>query len=179
MNYTVSDADKNQAKAPHDILLFNLITNHILVFVGLLGMAKSFPAVMLVTPAISIVVMSYLLIGARRAMRSRSWYVAMHWQLCAKRTRSFLIMIGVLALVVVGLLVSVGGDAGQLRPGHYAIGGVTMLPTLLTVLVLIVMESDAQHKAKSGIVPEWLAAKFPPPAEVRVEVAVDELRAAA
>jgi hypothetical protein len=70
-------------------------------------------------------------------------------------------MLLVLAVVVGGLLLSVGGDASQLKPGHYALGGVSALPTLLFILVLIVMESDALHKAKTGEVPQWLIDKYP------------------
>lgn len=161
MHYEVTETLAHSAKFPHEIFLINLITNHILIFVGLLGMAKSYPVVMLVTPAISLVVMTYLLLRARRAIKSDDWYVACHWQLCAHRCMMFLGMLLLLALVVGGILLSVGGDASQLKPGHYALGGVASLPTLLFVLVLIVMESDALHKARTGIVPEWLVKKYP------------------
>ncbi len=170
MHYEVNELLTHRAKLPHEIFLINLITNHILIFVGLLGMAKSYPMLMLVTPAISLVVMSYLMIRARNAIKSDSWYVACHWQLCAHRSKMFLGMLVLLALVVGGILLSVGGDASQLKPGHYALGGVASLPTLLFVLVLIVMESDALHKAKTGVVPEWLVRKYPNDHPQAVEV---------
>jgi hypothetical protein len=161
MHYQVSEAEITDAKHPHEIFLINLITNHILIFVGLLGMAKTFPWVTLVTPTISIVVLSYLMIRARSKLASASWYAACHWQLCAHRSKLFIGMLLVLAVVIGGLLLSVGGDASQLKPGHYALGGVSALPTLLFILVLIVMESDALHKAKTGEVPQWLIDKYP------------------
>jgi hypothetical protein len=161
MHYQVSEAEITDAKHPHEIFLINLITNHILIFVGLLGMAKTFPWVTLVTPTISIVVLSYLMIRARSKLGNASWYAACHWQLCAHRSKLFIGMLLVLAVVVGGLLLSVGGDASQLKPGHYALGGVSALPTLLFILVLIVMESDALHKAKTGEVPQWLIDKYP------------------
>jgi hypothetical protein len=161
MHYEVSEAEITDAKHPHELFLVNLITNHILLFVGLLGMAKTYPWLMLVTPTISIVVFSYLMIRARSKLKSASWYAACHWQLCAHRSKLFIGMLGVLGLVVAGLLLSVGGDASQLKPGHYALGGVSALPTLVFILVLIVMESDAMHKAKTGVVPQWLIDKYP------------------
>ncbi len=161
MHYEVTEEVGHKAKLPHEIFLINLITNHILVFVGLLGLARSYPWVMLVTPTISIVVLSYLMFRARRALKVDSWYVACHWQLCAHRSKLFIGMLALLGLVVVGLLISVGGDATQLKPGHYAVGGVASLPTLLFVLALIVMESDALHKARTGQLPEWLVKKYP------------------
>ena len=164
MYYDVSEQQRNAAKLPHEIFLINLITNHILIFVGLLGIAGSYPWVMLITPGISIVLLSYIILRAQRALKKDDWYVSIHWQLCALRSKLFIGVLALLGVVVGGLLLSVGGDASQLRPGHYAMGGVAMLPTLLTVLVLIVMESDAVHKAKTGLVPESLVKKFPPPA---------------
>lgn len=164
MHYEMTEELSHKAKLPHEIFLINLITNHILVFVGLLGMAKSYPWVMLITPTISICVMAYLLIRARRALSSEQWFVACHWQLCAHRSKMFIGMLGFLALVIAGILFSVGGDATQLKPGHYAFGGVAGLPTLVFILALIVMESDALHKARTGQVPEWLVKKYPNPA---------------
>ena len=161
MHYEVSEAEITDAKHPHEIFLINLITNHILIFVGLIGFAKNHPCVMLVTPSISIVVLGYIMIRARSKLNSASWYAACHWQLCARRGMLFIGMLMVLGLVVAGLLLSVGGDASQLKPGHYALGGVSALPTLVFILVLIVMESDGMHKAKTGVVPQWLIEKYP------------------
>jgi hypothetical protein len=161
MHYDVSAAEITDAKHPHEIFLVNLITNHILIFVGLLGMARSFPWVMLITPAISIVVLSYLMVRARSKLKSASWFAACHWQLCAHRSKLFIGLMAVAALVLAGLLLSAGGDTSQLKPGHYALGGVSALPVLLFIMVLIVMESDALHKAKNGQLPQWLVEKYP------------------
>lgn len=161
MQYEVTEALSQKARLPHEIFLINLITNHILIFVGLLGMAKSYPLLMLVTPTISFIVMGYLMIRARHAIKADPWFAACHWQLCAHRSKMFIGMLLLLALVVGGILLSVGGDVSQLKPGHFALGGVASLPTLIFVLVLIVMESDALHKAKTGVVPDWLEKKYP------------------
>lgn len=161
MHYEVSEAEITDAKHPHEIFLINLITNHILIFVGLLGMAKTYPWVMLVTPTISIAVLGYIMFRARSKLKSASWYASCHWQLCAHRSKLFIGMLLLLAVVLAGLLLSVGGDPSLLKPGHKAIGGVMALPTLVFILVLIVMESDGMHKAKIGVVPQWLIDKYP------------------
>lgn len=163
MHYEVSEAEITDAKHPHEIFLINLITNHILLFVGMLGLAKNYPWVMLITPVISISVLTYLMIRARSKLNSGSWYSACHWQLCAHRSKLFIGMLCLLGGVLAGLLISVGGDSSLLKPGHYALGGVSALPTLVFILVLIVMESDAMHKAKTGVVPQWLVDKYPNP----------------
>ena len=161
MKVEVSERERKQARHPHEYFLINLITNHILLFVGLLGMSRENPALMLVIPAISVTILIYLLLRARASVKRDEWFVMCHWQLCARRSRFFIGMLGLLVVVVAVLLLSVGGDVNALKPGHYAIGGVAILPTMLSVLVLIVMESDAVHKANLGEVPDWLARKYP------------------
>lgn len=164
MVFEISEQESKQARHPHEYFLINLITNHILVFVALLGLAKTYPWVMLITPSVSIIILSYLIFRAKRSLNVDPWFVRCHWQLCARRSKFFIGMMALLGLAVIGLLFSVGGDTTALKPGHYAIGGVTILPTMLTVLALIVMESDAVHKAKIGEIPNWLVEKYPNPA---------------
>ncbi len=161
----ISEAERKQARHPHEYFLINLITNHILVFVGLLGMAKQEPYLILIVPAVSILILTYLVWRARLSEKRDPWYVFVHWQLCARRSRFFIGMILLMGLGIAAILASVGGEIKDLRPGHYAIGGMVMLPTLFTVLVLIIMESDAVHKASIGEVPDGLVKKYPPPPE--------------
>jgi hypothetical protein len=165
MHYDVPEAIRKAARHPHEILLINLITNHILVFVITLGLAKTFPAGMLLTPVLSLLILLYLLWRAARSARRDSWFVFCHWQLAARRSRAFIGMLLILALIILGLLLAVGFEPDKLRPGHYALAGVAIFPTMLTVLVLIVIESDAMHKARLGEVPAGIVKRFPPPAE--------------
>lgn len=159
-HHDVSEQEIRQAKHPHELFLINLVTNHILIFIALLGLARSYPWLILIVPIISFSVLGYTMIRARRSLRSDSWYVYCHWQLGAKRSRFFISMLLIMVTVVGLVLLVSGGNPG---PQHYAIGGVGILPTLVTVLVLIVMESDAMHQANTGQVPKWLVAKYPKP----------------
>lgn len=161
----IAEEERKGARHPHEYFLINLITNHILIFVGLLGMAKQEPWLLLIVPTISILILTYLVWRAKLSRARDSWFVFCHWQLCARRSRFFIGMILLMALGIAVILASVGGNVNDLRPGHYAIGGMVMLPTLFTVLVLIIMESDAVHKASIGDVPDGLVKKYPPPAE--------------
>lgn len=163
----ISETERKNARHPHEFFLINLITNHILLFVGLLGMAKQEPYLILIVPITSVIILTYLVWRARLSRGRDTWFVYTHWQLCARRSRFFIGMIVAMGLGIVAILASVGGSVSDLRPGHYAIGGIVMLPTLFTILVLIIMESDAVHKANIGEVPDWLVERFPPPADYR------------
>ena len=174
MEFHITEAQSKKARLPHELFLINLITNHILLFVGLLGMMKTYPILALVTPAISVVALSYLLIRGRKELNNDSWYVMVHWQLCVRRSRFFVGMILFMGLIIAGLIFSVGGDVTQLKPGHYALGGVAILPTMFSVLALIVMESDAMHQAKMGRVPDGMVRRFPNPEEAVSEKTVTE-----
>jgi len=52
--------------------------------------------------------------------------------------------------------------AGMMKVAVYAlVGGMGMLPTMVTVLVLIILESDALHQARHGQLPAWVVQRFP------------------
>jgi len=48
-----------------------------------------------------------------------------------------------------------------MREMSYALAaGLGLLPTLVSVLVLVVVESDALHHAKKGTYPKWAHRRF-------------------
>lgn len=152
MAETETETDKRlfQAKLPHEIMLTNLIGNHILWFVAALGMVKTFWQPLALVPLVSIGCISYVLWRTRRERLSGDPLVAGHWDLAARRCRVFVLTLALLGLVIlVGLALQYW--AGFRQVAVYAvIGGVGLLPTMVTVLVLIVMESDALHQAAQG-----------------------------
>ncbi len=165
MKFEIPEEERVKARHPHEIFLINLIVNHILLFVSLMGMATSYPYLMLIIPAISLGVLSYLIIRARRSLNVDPWFVKAHWQLCAKRSRFFILMLGIMAAAVILVLLVSGGEPG---PQHYALGGVAVLPTMLTVLALIIMESDAINQARQGILSKGMLERYPVPEGITV-----------
>lgn len=157
MQYEISEAQSKAARHPHEVFLINLITNHILLFVAALSVAGSYPWLLLPIPIISAVITTYLLVRARVALKRDPWFIKCHWQLAAKRSRMFLIMLAIMGGAMLVLLLASGGNP---RPQHWALGGAAMLPTMVTVLALIVMESDAMHQARHGMLPQWLVDRF-------------------
>lgn len=168
MQFEILENDIKKACHPHEIFLINLITNHILLFIGLLGLSRNYPMLMLVTPAISLCILFYLLFRAHRSLSHDPWFVKCHWQIAARRSQLFIAMLGFMGLIVIAVLLISGGEP---KPQHYAIGGVGMLPTMLTILALIVMESDAMHQARLGKLPAHILQKFPNPDAVEVDEA--------
>jgi|GEM_PF-5939637 hypothetical protein len=41
--------------------------------------------------------------------------------------------------------------------------GIGILPLMVTLLVLVVIESDALYHANQAQLPDWVVARFPPP----------------
>lgn len=163
MLYDVSDEEKKRAQWPHDLFLVNLIGNHILTFVATLGFASSWAWPMLIVPIVSFSILSTILIKGRHSRTRESWYVMCHWQLSMQRSLFFIkMMLIVMMITAFGLYGYL--QLGWMKEAVYAlIGGVCILPIMVTTLVLILMESDALHQAQKGEIPEKIVQRFPNP----------------
>jgi len=148
------------AKLPHDIFLMNLIMNHILFFTGLATLGKSYIVYLAVVPAISVLTILYTLYRAKKVKPEDSQFVYIHWQIA--RRWSILFSYVLILLASVATLSYLGYQyTGLMKEAVYAFtAGLGGLPTLVTVLVLIVIESDSLHHAKSGSLPKWARRKF-------------------
>ncbi len=163
MRFEVDDKQIKQANVPHEIFLTNLIGNHILMAVAAGGIAGSFPWIMAVIPAISFSMLSFTLWRARRSLGRDPWYVMCHWQVCARRSRIFIVM-----LLLLGVTMALGWAAhvyaGVMKEAAIAIViGTGLLPVMVTVLVLIIVESDALYHANQAKLPTWVVERFPNP----------------
>ncbi|MEJ2612943.1 MAG: hypothetical protein P8179_23505 [Candidatus Thiodiazotropha sp.] len=168
MKFEISDDLVHQAKIPHDIFLTNLIGNHILWFVSALGVVRSFWQPLALVPIISFSVLIYTLRRARQSKQRDAWYVYVHWQIAAERSRLFIYML--LAVLSVWLLGWIGFSyLGMEKVAVMAmIGGVGILPIMVTVLILILMESDALHQAAISKLSNRVVERYPPPKDIVV-----------
>lgn len=142
---------------PHQLFLFNLVGNHILLLI-IAASNSSVPQVALIVPAISALIISYTLIKGRAQLKSDSEFIRCHWYVVLRRTRVFLIAYGLLAAAA--LLAWLLHSAMPIKEMAYAIvGGLGILPTMVLVLVLTVMESETLHHALRGEIPESLRKK--------------------
>ncbi len=169
MKFEISEEEAKKAKIPHEIFLTNLIGNHILWFVAALGVAGSMWQPLALVPIISVLILAYTLWRARRSRAIDPWFVMCHWQICVGRSKVFLLMLSLLAAI------SALGWVGYTYFGmkdvavKAMIGGMGVLPVMVTVLVLIVLESDAMHQAGQHRVPKGVVERFPNPEARQIE----------
>lgn len=171
MRFEVSHEDIKKANVPHELFLTNLIGNHILMAVAAGGVAGSYPWIMAVIPITSFAILGYTLWRARKAVRADPWYPMCHWQVCSRRSKIFIAMLSL--LMVISLMGWIGYTyLGLMKEAVLAlIGGMGILPVMVTVLVLIIIESDALYHANQARLPNWVVERFPnPDAKVIEEV---------
>ena len=163
MKFQISDEESRRAKIPHEIFLTNLIGNHILWFIAALGLAKTYWQPLALVPLFSVTLLVYTLWRARQSRRRDSWFVMCHWQLCAGRSRVFILML-TLAVTIATLGWIAHLKLSLMKEAVYAfVGGLGILPIMVTVLVLILIESDALHQAALHKLPDRMTEKYPNP----------------
>ncbi len=161
MIFNVSEDEIKKAKQVHELLLVNLVGNHILCFVAALGVAGSFWQPLFAVPLLSLSILTYILLRARAEKHKDSWFVMCHWQLAAQRSRFFLIVLGLLLTVcLIGWVAYSQYQVAKIVV-LALVGGVGLLPVLVSVLILIVAESDALHQASQGKISERYTQLFP------------------
>lgn len=173
MPIDVSPDEIRRAKIPHELFLTNLIGNHILMAVAAGGVAGSMPWIMALIPVISFALLGYLLWRARRARERDPWYVMCHWAIGARRARILIAMLSAaLAIAVVSWLAHAFGGLMKEAAIALAVGG-SLLPVMVSVLALVILESDALHQAGQGKLPAWASARFPCPETGQAAQATD------
>lgn len=166
MEVQTNEAERKRARHLHAVLLFNLVVNHIFLFLMALTLIKLSSVPMILMVVLSITLLGYIMVSARRVLSSdASWFIRCHWQFAAKRARLFLFLF--LALGTLTLALFYGGHAmGMKSVATWALtGGFGLLPFMVSVLGLVVIEFDAEHQSKIGKVPAGAIAHYPPPKE--------------
>jgi len=160
-----SDTERKRARHLHAALLFNLVVNHIFLFLMALTLIKMSSIPMILMAGISLSLLGYILISAQRSLtKEQVWFVRCHWQLAAKRARMFLILF--LALGILSIAFFYGGHAmGFKGVAITAFTSILGLIFMVCVLGLVVLEFDAEHQAKDGKIPAGAIAHYPPPTE--------------
>ncbi|MBI5439522.1 MAG: hypothetical protein HY936_11380 [Nitrosomonadales bacterium] len=162
--FSISPEEGKRAKWPHEIFLINLVLNHIFVFVATVAVANAFPLLPVLVPVISLSITGYILLKARQvAAGNDTWFVKSHWRIAAGRNRIFMLLLAV-ACVVSGGGLWLSRMMGWAKIQTIAlIGGVGLLPFMMSLLVLIVLGNDSVFQARTGKLPKHFVEQNPDP----------------
>ena len=177
MFFPIAEPVRRQAKSPHELAMVNLLLFNLPMLIALLGGSfvqkdstlAAYKALGVAVPlGLSLAVVVYTFLYARRAARVGPWFVAIHWRLAGRRY--LVLLIAYLAgagLIGLGWLLA----HTQKLPGmqdmmFIALQRVAIAPMLITLMVLIMLESGALYAAQRGEVPDGLVKRFPPPADL-------------
>lgn len=154
------DQERAAARMPHDIFLTNLIANHILLFTAIAATGKSYFEFIVLVPLLSFAFLGYTFIRSSRIKREDSEFVYIHWQIARRWSFIFaMVLTAVVSVAVLGWLSYT--YLGLMKEAAFAfVGGLSFLPTLISVLVLIVIEMDSLHHARVGTLPAWARRRF-------------------
>ncbi|HKI60138.1 MAG TPA: hypothetical protein VKA23_03810 [Mariprofundaceae bacterium] len=161
MNFEISEEEKKLAKVPHtlfvlNVLFFNLLMTPaaIVLNVGMYGL--------LIPLLCSLSVIAYIYVRSKKQTR---WFVDIHWRLSFRRCQFLMMGYGITALLVgLAWLISMSGNDAKMGDIMFtAITRIAVVPTLLAVMVTVVLEAGGHHLINSGMVPDGLVKKFPPP----------------
>ena len=156
--YNATPDEIVRAKWPHEIFLINLVFNHILVFASTFGVFSTFPQMVLIVPLTSFAITGYILIKARMVGNSDDTvFVKAHWALAHKRNSHFMWLLSITCGVMAGGF-WISTAMGWSKIATIALlGGVGLLPFMVSLLILIVLGNDAVHQAKSSKLPKGTA----------------------
>ena len=163
--FTSSPAEIKAARWPHEIFLINLVFNHVFVFVVSLGVIKSIPMMIVLTPLISFSIIIYILIKQKSIEASdASFFLKGHWKIAAARNRWFMYLL-IFTCTISGGGYFLFGALGLNKITLWAlIIGIGLLPFMIALLTLVTLGSDSMNIARDGRLPGNFLAKNPPPA---------------
>ncbi len=162
MEFQATDAEKSRARKLHSVLLFDFIVIHIFVFVLAISMIKSTHLPLLLMVGLSLTSLTYVIFKARQTLHNDpSHFVRCHHLLAAKRAKLFLLL-----FLVTGSFSAImffGGTQFGLSPiaSKSLAFGIGQLPFMVSLLVLVVLEFDAEHQCKSSQIPAAALALHP------------------
>lgn len=162
--FTSSPAEIKAARWPHEIFLINLVFNHVFVFVAALGVVKSLPMLILLTPLISFSIITYILIQQKKVEASNaSFFLKGHWKIAAARNRWFLYLL-IFACIISGGGYFLFNAFGLSKITLWALViGIGLLPFMIALLTLVTLGSDSMNIARDGRLPDNFLVKNPPP----------------
>jgi hypothetical protein len=176
MFFQVDQETRRRAKSPHELAMVNLLLVNLLMLVALLAGSFLQPGSALadykqlgvwIPLAVSLAIIAFTFVKAGKTAGHGPWLVAAHWRLARARYKILLMAYALgAALIGLGWLLAHGQkDARMEELMFIALQRVAIAPMLISLMVLIVLESSSLGEAGRGEVPDSLIARFPPPAD--------------
>lgn len=164
--YAASPEEITRAKWPHEIFLINLVFNHILVFASTFGVFSTFPLMVLIVPVTSFAITGYILVKAKKiAASDETIFVKSHWVVADKRNKHFMWLLTVTCTLVGGGF-WLSKIMGWSKIATIALlGGVGLLPFMVSLLVLIVLGNDSMYQARHSKMAKGYVVEQPPETE--------------
>jgi hypothetical protein len=186
MLFQIDESTRRRAKSPHELAMVNLLLVNLLMLIALLAgsfvqadsvLARYKLLAVAVPLAISLSIVAYSFANAKKTAAAGPWFVAAHWRLATARYKILAIayVVGA-ALIGLGWLLSQSQADPRMEALMFvALQRVAIAPILLSLMALIMLESGSLSQAGKGEVPDGIANRFPPPADL--PRAKSELRA--
>ena len=177
MYFPIEETTRRKAKTPHELAMINLLLFNLMLLIALLAgsfLQQGSPLAdykqmgALVPLLISLSIVAYTFVRAGKAAAGDAWFVAAHWKLATSRYGILLIayVVGA-ALIGLGWLLSQGQKDPRMEELMFiALQRVAIAPVLISLMVLIMLESGSLYQAERGEVPDGIIKHFPPPAEL-------------
>lgn len=164
--YVASPEEITRAKWPHEIFLINLVFNHILVFASTFGVFSTFPLMVLIVPVTSFAITGYILVKARQvAAGNETIFVKSHWVVADKRNKHFMWLLSI-TCVLIGGGFWLSKIMGWSKIATIALlGGVGLLPFMVSLLVLIVLGNDSMYQARHSKIAKGYTVEQSPEAQ--------------
>jgi hypothetical protein len=177
MFFRVDEPTRRKAKSPHELAMVNLLLFNLLMLIALLAgsflqkgsaLADYKLVGVLVPLLLSLGVVAYSFVRASKTAKGGHWFVAAHWRLATGRYKILLVAYAVGAgLIGLGWLLSLAQKThGMQELMFVALQRVAIAPILISLMVLIMLESGSLYQAGRGEVPDGLIKRFPPPADL-------------
>lgn len=156
-SYNATPDEITRAKWPHEIFLINLVFNHILVFASTFGVFSTFPLMVLIVPILSFAITGYIAIKAKKVAASDEIaFVKAHWVVADKRNQHFMWLLTITCIVIGGGLM-LSKTMGWSKITTLALlGGVGLLPFMVSLLILIVLGNDSMYQARHSKMPKGI-----------------------
>lgn len=140
MHYQVTAEEQYVAKNPHHIFNLNILLVHLALSKVSLELGGGEPLFFILVPFISILVLSYIYFHGKTLAKTKSWFVAAHWQLAWRRGR-ILIMAYIAAIIVmlISHLIGLVTGGGLMMNDLSLDGGSTPIHEKITMFLAAVL----------------------------------------